>query len=777
MPIAQPLTRDHRPARADRDGRPIDRDIAPRAPPAPRAAFQIPIVAPVFLDDAPRNILQRRALTGRAHRDHIERNRATAPDAAVLELRFHAHISVRQPHRHREALTHHAPARIGNARNHARAQRQRRRRHIGERKHELRSPRAVRRRARQLDHALGEAFVFPAELEAALLRERIGIDRDARLRLHRKPAARRAIEEVRLHRDRALLVRPQRRFARVHPHAQTLRHEIFDRKRNAARRRILPIDEQLRAPHPARRRAIERDVLRHRARFARLGKARAARFGAVRAINDERRLPVRQRAAGRIAHEADQTHTLAGAINAALRVEISVHIARRLAPIDAAIGEIERAAVEIERREIAARAIRHHVTRARRPFAFEQRLVEMHEPIGIGARTRELFVVLRDQRQRDVGEWPRRAQRTRNDIHPSRAFERLQRRVGVDDPAERERRAVIVLPVGARARAIVADAHDIRAWPHVPQRGAKREHRGDALIAPVAAAILWPIGARIERDIDLALIDFDANVVAFAPPAPRAFIEALADLDRALRQDPVRHAQHFDIELGNVHRLDREAIGLSARQDHAIAGKADISGPVAERERERLVALRSLAIRSRQPLPDRNLALRLERQTSKAQKRARALHLERNGRIERNVVREIDVRLRRKLARKLDTRARRGTGCVNARVDPRHALDVLPGRARRVGGAHHFRARGGANRGDVCDPALARAHAREHRAAPKPGHQRHRRREHGVAVLLPPNRLRHAARERQEPIPQPRQIERRHALSPLYLEEDCLTGA
>ena len=99
----------------------------------------------------------------------------------------------------------------------------------------------------------------------------------------------------------------------------------------------MTVDGELRAPDAAWRRAIDLDVLRNRAAIDGFGQADAPRFGAVRTIDDERRLPVCDRAADLIADKTDQTHTLTGPVDAALGVEIRIDIARRAAPIDAAI--------------------------------------------------------------------------------------------------------------------------------------------------------------------------------------------------------------------------------------------------------------------------------------------------------------------------------------------------------------------------------------------------------------------------------------------------------
>src|SRR5690606_37316003 len=107
-------------------------------------------------------------------------------------------------------------------------------------------------------------------------------------RFHREAGAGCAVEEVGLHIDRPGLAAAQHSFAGFDAHAQTLRHEIFDRPADVARRLLLAVDEQARAPDAARRGAVEIDVLGDGAGGFRFGHADAAPFGAVRAIDDER---------------------------------------------------------------------------------------------------------------------------------------------------------------------------------------------------------------------------------------------------------------------------------------------------------------------------------------------------------------------------------------------------------------------------------------------------------------------------------------------------------
>src|SRR5690606_24080976 len=119
------------------------------------------------------------------------------------------------------------------------------------------------------------------------------------------------------------------------------------------------------------------------------------------------------------------------------------------------------------------------------------------------------------------------------------------------------------------------------------QRGAERENARYRRIAAVA-----------EFNVDLAFIDGDADIfggAVEAPIIPAAFLVDLALIDVLLREDAVRNAENFDLELRDVDGLDGDAVGLRARQDYAAAGETDIGRPVAEREREGLFVFSPLA--------------------------------------------------------------------------------------------------------------------------------------------------------------------------------------
>ena len=99
-----------------------------------------------------------------------------------------------------------------------------------------------------------------------------------------------------------------------------------------------------------------------------IGKRVAAVLHAVGARDDQRDRQAR-RLAGLIAHEARDVHLLAGAVDAALGVEVAVERARGLAALDAAVGQVEGARGEIEEGVLAVVALGDEQRRLQAAFA------------------------------------------------------------------------------------------------------------------------------------------------------------------------------------------------------------------------------------------------------------------------------------------------------------------------------------------------------------------------------------------------------------------------
>ena len=101
--------------------------------------------------------------------------------------------------------------------------------------------------------------------------------------------------------------------------------------------------------------------------------------------------------AGRVAHERGDVHVLAGAVDAALGVDVAVERARRLAALDAAVGEIEGVGGQIEEGVLAAAVLGDEDRRLQAAFAARQAGLEAGVAVGVGLGGAEHLVVAGDR--------------------------------------------------------------------------------------------------------------------------------------------------------------------------------------------------------------------------------------------------------------------------------------------------------------------------------------------------------------------------------------------
>ena len=129
--------------------------------------------------------------------------------------------------------------------------------------------------------------------------------------------------------------------------------------------------------------------------------ARALILDAVGTFDDQRQRQPRLGDTLGVAEERRDEDGLAGAIDAAFGVEEGVERARRVAPGNAAIGQVERALRQIEKTVVVAE--RGDEQAERRPaHAARQAGIEIDAPVRAGLANREHLVVARDQAHFDA---------------------------------------------------------------------------------------------------------------------------------------------------------------------------------------------------------------------------------------------------------------------------------------------------------------------------------------------------------------------------------------
>ena len=281
---------------------------------------------------------------------------------------------------------------------------------------------------------------------------------------------------------------------------------------------------------------------------------------------------------------------LAGAIDAAVGIEVAVDRrgdrAARCpagfvgAPADPLLGQVDRRAVEIQHGQVAVGAVGHHHLGVGRAFAVEERAVETHTALGVAAGLGQVLAVAGDQRHADAGHHLCGLERPDHDVERLGAVIGQQGHVGEHYPAPRLGWrigviAVVVAGLDRAAAGAVADLDHIGAWLHFLQHRAEREDGRGALTRALCG------------DREFALPDhatFVVRTVGTVVVGILALAGGIGRADRLADQIAVHDAPHLDLQTAHIDRLDPDAVGVLARQDHALAGEADIGRLLAEGE-------------------------------------------------------------------------------------------------------------------------------------------------------------------------------------------------
>ncbi len=219
--------------------------------------------------------------------------------------------------------------------------------------------------------------------------------------------------------------------------------------------------------------------------------------------------------------------------------------------------------------------------------------------VGLGGGQR--LAVLGHQADRRAAERLGRLQRADHDVERIRAGVGGQRHVGEDHPAAglRRRRAFVGLVGEVAAAGGVARLDHIAARLHLLQHRAQREHgRG------VLAGIAFHVDEALPDDLALVVRAVVAVVVGILALGRR-----VGRADRLAHQVAVDHPPDLDAQLGDADGLDADAVAILARQDHAVAGEADVGRLVAVGEVGVGVGGQRLAVLRRQALQQGDVAV------------------------------------------------------------------------------------------------------------------------------------------------------------------------
>ena len=227
-------------------------------------------------------------------------------------------------------------------------------------------------------------------------------------------------------------------------------HIVFDEECRLANRRAFRIDIGLHAPRAARARRQQRQRIAAAAR-ALIRDQHALIFDAVRPTGDERQRQTLFGDALVIAQQRRDIDRFARAIDAALSEDLRIERLRYVAALDAAIRQIERALLKIEKAVIALAVLGDDEARRQSAAAARQARLEAHIAARIARLGRQNLVVTRDEAQRDAAERLRGGQRANEDMQSVAARKRGEAEIRDDEPLRRDI-AVILDPPPAMHR-------------------------------------------------------------------------------------------------------------------------------------------------------------------------------------------------------------------------------------------------------------------------------------------------------------------------------------
>ena len=218
---------------------------------------------------------------------------------------------------------------------------------------------------------------------------------------------------------------------------QPLRLEVLDQNRGLGDRRALGVGIELAVHEPRMASAGKRHVVGIAAEAA-VAERLAQELDAVRPLDDQRHRQVGDGVGARIAHQRGEMDGLARPVDAALRRQEGIERLRRRASGDAAVGEIEGGAGEIEEGVVAVGLgddqLRRHAAGAARQAGIEAGIAGI-----VGDRLPEDVVVDRDQPQLDAGDRLGGRQRAHDGVDAVMAGERGEAEIGDDEPLGGER--------------------------------------------------------------------------------------------------------------------------------------------------------------------------------------------------------------------------------------------------------------------------------------------------------------------------------------------------
>ena len=501
------------------------------------------------------------------------------------------------------------------------------------------------------------AFLLVGEAERIAGEARpFALGRERHFALDRKTGSRRAIEEAAVDGDVRSLAGGDFRLVRSQVELDPVGHEVLDQEHLGRDGRLLRIGVDRDRPGAAHGGGRQRQVDGVAACRCAV-RDDAPVLDAVGAREDEGQRQVIDGKCGAVAGKGRDMHILAGAVDAALGPGIDVERAGRLAPLDAAVGQVEAGARHVEEDEVLVAVRRHQHRRHHAAFAAAQARIEGGAAVGVGLGRAEDFVVLGKQRQVDAGHRLRRAERARKDVEPVLPGIGGKADVGDDEPLR-----------GARIPAVAAvvlglGGHHIDAGLAVGQRLVDRKARRHFLVEFVG-------------DREFAFPDRLSHLVGNAGEVVAVELAQELVAGEKLGQRPVADAEELDVGHVHVDGDDRDAAPCGRRQHEAVAGEARRRSAILNVDRQHDRPFEHFADRRRQALPEGDAVVLPVLQALDADLASLSLDALRRRLVDGDEGRVVDAGLDQ-ILRELRADARRGGVGLDRMLDDAEALARL----------------------------------------------------------------------------------------------------
>ena len=533
--------------------------VAPVTAITPATVLAEPLIV-VVLDIKAQRRFACHALARARQRDYVDLRRRAASGIAIVEGRLEADVNVTRPHGQQQAVAYVATARLRDAAAHPRAQRQCRVKVVPpEFQHGRIATLLIRRSRRDGHERFAKRLHRIAELVSGEIGKRVRVGLYAGFDLGLKVAPGRTVEEVGRHGERARLSGDNGSVWRAQRHAQLLGHEVLHRPAQSPDDCVHAVQRQPRRVAAARRARRNGDIAVESAGHVGRRHADLQHFGAVGLGHDKRAVAVKRRPPGPVPDQRAEAHGLAWAVHAAIRVEIGLHRARRVAARHVEARQVKRAARQVQCREVRLAAIRQQEFRGQIARSAHGRARNDRPPVCIRDRLGQQVVVARDHRDTRFRQCLGGVDGPRSDVQGVRAAIGRQRDIGHVEPTPRLCRA---------AHTFIGDPREL---DDIGPGSVIRDHVGQRI-----ATLHERIG--IARHVHRVGVDFHARSIGVVIVAPLALDGGLADIGFGLEQGAVVDPVHRQARVTGIHRLETQHGVVDARQDDAVADKAHHGG-------------------------------------------------------------------------------------------------------------------------------------------------------------------------------------------------------